>query len=252
MRELAVCCSSFLQFQIVPENSCLHAIRKHHKFPGGLTARVTPVPIPNTEVKPCRADDTARVTARERRSPPGLISAKKAPSHRSLFHFLPCRSRTALCSDRMPRRLRGGGEAGFGPVEVEADEPTFHEDWERRVFRLNAAAITAGIVGGGGVFRHSIERMDPGHYLTSSYYEHWLTGLATLVVEQGLETRCRNRPRRERERPCRTSLRDRPPRPCPRMAPGGPHPGASLRARKAGRRRSARRRILGSRPRSAQ
>jgi nitrile hydratase len=79
-----------------------------------------------------------------------------------------------------------GGEAGFGAVEVEADEPTFHEDWERRVFRLNAAAITAGIVGGGGVFRHSIERMDPGHYLTSSYYEHWLTGLATLVVEQGL------------------------------------------------------------------
>src|SRR5271154_2071298 len=41
-------------------------------FPGGLTARVTPVPIPNTEVKPCRADDTALETARERRSPPGL------------------------------------------------------------------------------------------------------------------------------------------------------------------------------------
>ena len=42
------------------------------QFPGGLTARVTPVPIPNTEVKPCRADDTALETARERRSPPGL------------------------------------------------------------------------------------------------------------------------------------------------------------------------------------
>ena len=39
---------------------------------GGLTARVTPVPIPNTEVKPRRADDTARATAWERRSPPGL------------------------------------------------------------------------------------------------------------------------------------------------------------------------------------
>src|ERR1700732_2477023 len=74
MRKLAVCCSSFLQFQIFPEISCLHEPRKHHKFPGGLTARVTPVPIPNTEVKPCRADDTALVTARERRSPPGLES----------------------------------------------------------------------------------------------------------------------------------------------------------------------------------
>ena len=43
------------------------------ELPGGLTARVTPVPISNTEVKPRRADDTARVTARERRSPPGLF-----------------------------------------------------------------------------------------------------------------------------------------------------------------------------------
>ncbi len=44
----------------------------NHSFPGGHTAGVTPVPIPNTEVKPRRADDTARVTVWERRSPPGL------------------------------------------------------------------------------------------------------------------------------------------------------------------------------------
>jgi hypothetical protein len=59
------------------------------QFPGGLTARVTPVPIPNTEVKPRRADDTALETARERRSPPGL-SSKAVPACRNgLFclHF---------------------------------------------------------------------------------------------------------------------------------------------------------------------
>src|SRR5882724_4339624 len=39
---------------------------------GDQTARVTPVPIPNTEVKPRRADDTAWVTVWERRSSPGL------------------------------------------------------------------------------------------------------------------------------------------------------------------------------------
>ncbi len=78
-----------------------------------------------------------------------------------------------------------GGMAGFGAVEMEVDEPTFHHDWERRVFRLNAAAISAGIVGSGGAFRHSIERMNPAHYLGSSYYEHWLTGIATLAVETG-------------------------------------------------------------------
>src|SRR3989454_12044326 len=42
------------------------------EFSGGYTAGVTPVPIPNTVVKPRWADDTARVTVWGRRSPPGL------------------------------------------------------------------------------------------------------------------------------------------------------------------------------------
>src|SRR5271169_2906804 len=78
-----------------------------------------------------------------------------------------------------------GGVAGFGPVEREADEPVFHEDWERGVFRINAAIASAGLMNG-GTFRHSIERMHPAHYLDSSYYEHWLTGLATLLVDRGV------------------------------------------------------------------
>jgi nitrile hydratase len=81
-----------------------------------------------------------------------------------------------------------GGLDGFGSVDVEPDEPTFHEDWERRVFRLNIAAAM-GLRPSGGAFRHSIERMDPAHYLTSSYYEHWLTGISTLIVEAGLASR---------------------------------------------------------------
>ena len=58
------------------------------KFPGDHTARVTPVPIPNTEVKPRRADDTARATVWERRSSPGLKLEKAAWSNPSgLFVF---------------------------------------------------------------------------------------------------------------------------------------------------------------------
>src|SRR5271168_1254845 len=58
------------------------------KFPGYHTARVTPVPIPNTEVKPRRADDTARATVWERRSSPGLKSNKAALNNQSgLFVF---------------------------------------------------------------------------------------------------------------------------------------------------------------------
>jgi hypothetical protein len=38
---------------------------KFQKFAGEFTARVTPVPIPNTEVKPRWADGTARVSVWE-------------------------------------------------------------------------------------------------------------------------------------------------------------------------------------------
>src|SRR5260370_26564484 len=44
-------------------------------FVGDLTAGVPPVPIPNTEVKPRRADCTARESVWESRSLPALIKA---------------------------------------------------------------------------------------------------------------------------------------------------------------------------------
>ena len=60
----------FAEFQLIRLSSEAEGIVSD-KFPGGHTAGVTPVPIPNTEVKPRWADDTARVTVWERRSPPG-------------------------------------------------------------------------------------------------------------------------------------------------------------------------------------
>src|SRR5947209_16269770 len=44
------------------------------KFAGGHRSRVTPVPIPNTEVKPATADGTAWETVWESRSLPALFS----------------------------------------------------------------------------------------------------------------------------------------------------------------------------------
>ena len=41
---------------------------------GDFVGRVTPVPVPNTEVKPAGADGTARVTAWESRKSPGLLN----------------------------------------------------------------------------------------------------------------------------------------------------------------------------------
>src|SRR5262249_45672700 len=77
---------------------------------------------------------------------------------------------------------------GFGRVEVEAEEPAFHHPWERSVFGA-AAAVRLRRITNGDAFRHAIERMDPAHYLASSYYEHWLTGIASLLVEHGVLTR---------------------------------------------------------------
>jgi nitrile hydratase len=79
-----------------------------------------------------------------------------------------------------------GGMQGFGPVEVETDEPVFQADWERRAYRLTMAAMLAGHLN--GRFRHAIERMDPEWYLASPYYEHWLTATASGLIEGGVIT----------------------------------------------------------------
>ena len=47
---------------------------------GGNGAEVTPVPIPNTEVKLCYAENTWWVTAREDKSPPEYILKKEYSS----------------------------------------------------------------------------------------------------------------------------------------------------------------------------
>ena len=81
-----------------------------------------------------------------------------------------------------------GGRDGFGPVEVEVDEPVFHEPWERTARALVYAAVGAHPNPTTSAFRHAMERMDPAHYLGSTYYEHWLTAAATFAVETGLVT----------------------------------------------------------------
>ena len=44
-----------------------------NEIPGGYCGGVTPVPIPNTEVKLTSADGTILVTVWESRSPPGFL-----------------------------------------------------------------------------------------------------------------------------------------------------------------------------------
>jgi len=61
-------------------------------------------------------------------------------------------------------------------------------DWERRVFALVNLAMGAAQVNI-DEFRHAVERIPPGQYLGSSYYERWLAAVETLLVERGFVTR---------------------------------------------------------------
>ncbi|MBI3368643.1 MAG: nitrile hydratase subunit beta [Burkholderiales bacterium] len=80
-----------------------------------------------------------------------------------------------------------GGKQGFGPVRYTLNAPVFHAAWELRANSLYSLAVRCGIFNM-DEYRHAIERMEPRHYLSASYYERTLTSLATLCVEKGVLT----------------------------------------------------------------
>ncbi len=75
-----------------------------------------------------------------------------------------------------------GGMDGMGSVAHTPDEPVFHADWERQTFAMVLVTMAQGHYNM-DAFRHAIERMDPAEYLDTTYYEHWLAALETLLVE---------------------------------------------------------------------
>ena len=80
-----------------------------------------------------------------------------------------------------------GGKQGFGPIRYSHDARAFHEPWEVRANSLYVFAVRRGIFNM-DEYRHAIERMEPRHYLTATYYERSLTSLATLLVEKRIVT----------------------------------------------------------------
>ena len=80
-----------------------------------------------------------------------------------------------------------GGMHGPGPIQTASDDVVFHEEWEGRTLAL-ARVLLAGMHFSLDEFRHAMERIEPSYYLTSSYYERWLEGSITLMVEKGVVT----------------------------------------------------------------
>ncbi len=77
-----------------------------------------------------------------------------------------------------------GGKHGFGTIDSSQQE-NFKHTWEEKVFSLTLAC---GMLGRWNLdqSRFARERAEPAEYLAGSYYEHWLHGLETLLVENGL------------------------------------------------------------------
>ena len=73
-----------------------------------------------------------------------------------------------------------GGAPGFGPLEIEENEPVFHEEWESRVFGMMTTVGHRAFP-----MRPTIESIEPATYLASSYYEKWLIALEKGFVRCG-------------------------------------------------------------------
>lgn len=81
-----------------------------------------------------------------------------------------------------------GGRFGDGAIDPEAeDAPVFAEDWHARAL---AVTLASGFLGQWNidVSRHARERLSPKDYAQFTYYEKWISGLANLLVENGVLT----------------------------------------------------------------
>lgn len=76
-----------------------------------------------------------------------------------------------------------GGKQGFGPVPVAEGDAPFAQDWERRMWALSREGICPTMTL--DWFRHGVELMVPGDYLTFSYFQKWATNFLMLMVDAG-------------------------------------------------------------------
>lgn len=79
------------------------------------------------------------------------------------------------------------GMDGMGPVGPTGWEPEFHSDWEKAAWAFFPLCARAGIFGL-DEFRKHLERLNPVHYLTAYYYEHWVDATESIGKEKGLWT----------------------------------------------------------------
>ncbi len=80
-----------------------------------------------------------------------------------------------------------GGMDNFGPIEVEANEPVFHEDWERKIYALTIGLLPAGYCNIDEM-RRTTENIDSAIYLQAKYYQKWVLTLESILLEKNVLT----------------------------------------------------------------
>lgn len=78
-----------------------------------------------------------------------------------------------------------GGVEGFSAVKRSAYTGAFEYDWELKIHAIGSCMLGKKCWGIDEQ-RHAIERMEPRHYMTASYYERQLTGFLSLTIEKQL------------------------------------------------------------------
>lgn len=81
-----------------------------------------------------------------------------------------------------------GGLHGFGPVEIEPNEPVFTTEWGSRVFCM------VQVIDGLGIWnldehRHEIELMPPEDYLSHTYYGRWMFAMERILERRNILSR---------------------------------------------------------------
>lgn len=80
-----------------------------------------------------------------------------------------------------------GGLQNMGPLDIELNEPVFHQQWEKEIFTIALVCFMSGSVLLDD-FRYEIEKMSVTGYLNSGYYEHWLHAIENLAYREGIFT----------------------------------------------------------------
>jgi nitrile hydratase beta subunit len=79
-----------------------------------------------------------------------------------------------------------GGKEGFGPVDVNEPEVSFHYPWEGRMWAI--AKLTGAPDWTIDWWRHVRELIEPTDYLTRRYFDQWMQTQTAALIDSGILT----------------------------------------------------------------